>query len=92
MSWRSASSAAQFHSASKYVAFGRELNVHIRTDFSLYLPAVMDDEDRMIPDWEWMDDFMSMYNQGPLKSSVKSPGLALRTDTWPSSALAACSV
>lgn len=66
----------------KYVAFGRELNVHIRTDFSLYLPAVMNEKGGIVPDWEWMESFMAKYYQGPLKSNIQSPGSALPTDMW----------
>lgn len=66
----------------KYVAFGRELNVHIRTDFSLYLPATTDANGHPIPDWTWMENFISKYYQGPLQSAVQSPGTALPTDTW----------
>lgn len=66
----------------KYVAFGRELNVHIRTDFSLYLPATTDASGHPCPDWAWMENFISKYYQGPLQSGIQSPGLSLSTDTW----------
>ncbi len=55
----------------KFVAFGRELNVHIRNDFSLYLPIkchsdsrpVIDSsktysDDGYIPDWQFMEDYI----------------------------------
>lgn len=40
--------------ATKYVAFGRELNVHIRRDFDLRLPSTKEGN----PDWQWMEDYM----------------------------------
>lgn len=66
----------------KYVAFGRELNVHIRTDFSLYLPATTNTKGRTVPDWAWMEAFMSKYYQGPMQSQNQSSVLSLNVDTW----------
>lgn len=55
----------------KYVAFGRELNTHYKTDFSIKLPIQRDDEgnpiideekkyseDGYIPDWRFMEDYI----------------------------------
>lgn len=39
----------------RFVAFGRELNKHIKRDFSIKLPKTSSDE----PDWQVMSDFMA---------------------------------
>lgn len=41
-------------SRSKYKAFVDELNRHIKTDFSIYLPIISTGE----PDWQYMEDYM----------------------------------
>lgn len=56
----------------KFVAFGRELNVHIRNDFTLYLPIKYHDDKRpvidinntysdegYVPDWQFMEDYIN---------------------------------
>ena len=62
----------------KYVAFGRELNTHIRTDFELYLPTTPSGE----PDWQYMEDFMGGLHCEPITTSVKSSHLPLETEKW----------
>lgn len=54
----------------KYQAFGRELNSHIRKDFTLKLPIVRDEngfvldytyeysDEGFIPDWLWMENYI----------------------------------
>lgn len=54
----------------KYQAFGRELNSHIRKDFTLKLPVVRDEngfvldytyeysDEGFIPDWLWMENYI----------------------------------
>lgn len=66
----------------KYVAFGRELNVHIRTDFSVYLPTTINTDGHPSPDWGWMENFISMYYLGPLQSQNQSSERHLAVDTW----------
>jgi Type I restriction modification DNA specificity domain len=60
----------------KYLAFGRELNSHIRKDFTIRLPAlqnqntfVIDDEkvfsdEGYIPDWQFMETFVKSLPYG----------------------------
>lgn len=56
---------------SKFVAFGRELNTHIRTDLTLFLPVQHDvagqlvidlsrkySDDGYIPDWAFMEQYI----------------------------------
>ena len=62
----------------KYVAFGRELNTHIRTDFDLYLPSLNGE----YPDWDYMEKFISQYFHGPLQTSISSRGIPLHTEQW----------
>jgi len=62
----------------KYVAFGRELNTHIRNDFSLYLPATPDGA----PDWEFMERFMKKYYQGRPKTKIKFRRIPLEIHKW----------
>lgn len=66
----------------KYVAFGRELNVHIRTDFSLYLPAAGKPGGGYAPDWDRMEAFMSRYYRGPLRTGIRSSGQSLAESSW----------
>ena len=80
----------------KYVAFGRELNVHIRNDFTLYLPIkynedntpVIDEnktysDEGYIPDWQFMEDYIKSLHHKPITTKVKS-GLVkeLDVDNW----------
>ena len=80
----------------KYVAFGRELNVHIRNDFTLYLPIkynedntpVIDEnktysDEGYIPDWQFMEDYIKSLHYKPITTKVKS-GLVkeLDVDNW----------
>lgn len=74
----------------KFVAFGRELNSHIRNDFFLKLPTANGH-----PDWQWMEEYVKnvllpklpenarqvwekRYNNKPLSSQK----LELKTDEW----------
>ena len=74
----------------KFVAFGRELNSHIRNDFFLKLPTANGQ-----PDWQWMEEYVKnvllpklpenarqvwekRYNNKPLSSQK----LELKTDEW----------
>ena len=56
----------------KYIAFGRELNTHYKTDFSIKLPVKTDEkgqpiidethtysEKGYIPDWQFMNDYIN---------------------------------
>ena len=69
----------RFECKTKYYAFGRELNTHIRTDFDVKLPVqynpdgtpVIDNthrysEEGYVPDWQWMDDYIKSLHHKPL--------------------------
>jgi len=80
----------------KYVAFGRELNVHIRNDFTLYLPIKYNndntpliDENRIysdegyIPDWQFMEDYIKSLRHKPITTKVKVGNVkALDVNNW----------
>jgi restriction endonuclease S subunit len=75
----------------KYVAFGRELNVHIRKDFMLYLPSKLvgydtkGDETTPIyePDWQFMEDYIkSLQYELPLSKIAPNKNNALNTADW----------
>lgn len=70
-----------FEVKGKFVAFGRELNKHLKTDLTLYLPIlhhsdgtlVIDPEKKYskegyIPDWQFMEDYI---NSLPYSDKIK---------------------
>lgn len=69
----------------KYVAFGRELNVHIRNDFTIFLPIKFNldqmpfiDENKTysdegyVPDWQFMEDYIKSLHHKPITTSVNA--------------------
>jgi hypothetical protein len=75
----------------KYVAFGRELNVHIRKDFMLYLPSKLvgydtkGDETTPIyePDWQFMEDYIkSLQYELPETQIQKNQSMTLDVTSW----------
>ncbi len=80
----------------KYVAFGRELNVHIRNDFTLYLPIkynedntpVVDEnkiysDEGYIPDWQFMEDYIKSLHHKPITTKVKNDNIPeLNIQLW----------
>ena len=61
----------------RYIAFGRELNKHIKKDFSILLPVT----DEGAPDWEWIEQYMRdispsvpVSKNNSIKSSLNSSG------------------
>ena len=78
------SGLVRFECKTKYYAFGRELNTHIRRDFDVKLPvkhnedgSVFIDEnhtysaDGFVPDWQFMEDYMKSLHCKPLTTGVK---------------------
>lgn len=79
----------------KYFPFGRELNTHIRTDFSFALPIRFNadgtpfidvdkrySENGYVPDWQFMEDFIGGFHSKPLTTSVKSSHIPLEIERW----------
>ena len=78
------SALVRFESKIKYYAFGRELNSHINTDFSIRLPIKMDDnnlpiidsshtysEKGYIPDWMFIEKYIDSLHHTPLTTKNK---------------------
>lgn len=90
------SGLVRFECTTKYYAFGRELNTHIKTDFTIKLPIQHNadgtpyidanfiySEDGYVPDWQFMKDYMKSLHYKPLttKNTVGN-GYALNVDAW----------
>ncbi len=69
----------------KYVAFGRELNVHIRNDFTFYLPIKYNSDktpfidntkkysdEGYVPDWQFMENYIKSLHHKPITTKVKT--------------------
>lgn len=56
----------QMECALRFVAFGRELNKHIKRDFSIKLPCLPSGK----PNWQYMSDFMSELAGGQDKRAI----------------------
>lgn len=80
----------------KYVAFGRELNVHIRNDFTIFLPIKFNanktpcmDENKIysdegyIPDWQFMENYIKSLYYKPISTKVKAGNVEdLNINEW----------
>ena len=80
----------------KYVAFGRELNVHIRKDFTFFLPIQhnMNDlpvisadkkysEDGYVPDWMFMEKYIKSLHSNPITTQITGEHIPyLEIDKW----------
>ena len=78
------SGLVRYEAKTKYYAFGRELNTHIKTDFDVKLPVqrnadgspVKDasckwSDDGYIPDWQFMEDYIKSLHYKPLTTKNK---------------------
>ena len=79
------SGLVRYESKTKYYAFGRELNTHIKTDFDVKLPIkrngdgspVFDisckwSDEGYIPDWQFMEDYIKSLHYKPLTTKNKA--------------------
>lgn len=80
----------------KYVAFGRELNVHIRKDFVFFLPiqhnadgSILIDnnktysDDGYVPDWEFMENYIKSLHSEPITTKICGDSIPdLEIDKW----------
>lgn len=80
----------------KYVAFGRELNVHIRKDFVFFLPiqhnadgSILIDakktysDDGYVPDWEFMENYIKSLHSKPITTKISGGSIPdLEIDKW----------
>lgn len=75
------STIVRYESKIKYYAFGRELNTHIGTDFTVSLPIQHNEngsiliseqkeysEEGYIPDWDFMEKYIESLNHRPIKT------------------------
>lgn len=74
----------RYESKIKYYAFGRELNSHIDTDFSIFLPIQYKNGKEMIdekssfskegyvPDWRYMDKYVKSLHHKPITTKNKN--------------------
>lgn len=88
------SGLVRFECKTKYYAFGRELNTHIRRDFDVKLPvkhnpdgSVLIDENHTyseegyVPDWQFMEDYMKSLHHKPL-TTKNTTSMKLNVDEW----------
>ena len=80
----------------KFVAFGRELNKHMKTDFSLFLPIKLDNDglplidetkkyskEGFIPDWQFMEDYIKSLHHKPINTRRNNEKVInLSIDEW----------
>lgn len=79
------SGLVRFECKTKYYAFGRELNTHIRRDFDIKLPVkhnhdgsfFIDEnhtysEEGYVPDWQFMGEYIKSLHHKPLTTKNKS--------------------
>lgn len=80
----------------KFVAFGRELNVHIRNDFTFFLPVKCEkdgtplvdtnkqfSEEGYIPDWMYMENYIKSLHYKPVTTKLANTNIPdLNIDRW----------
>ena len=68
----------KFEVKNRFRAFGRELNKHIKVDFTIDLP--INNEGRI--DYEYMENFIKTLHYKEIKSSNTNPKIKLDTTSW----------
>ena len=90
------SSLVRFECKTKYYAFGRELNIHLDTDFNIKLPIQHDargnplidssykySDDGYIPDWQFMEDYIKSLHHKPLTTKNKADNVSsFEVNNW----------
>lgn len=89
------SGLVRYESKIKYYAFGRELNSHIDTDFSIFLPIQhgkdgkeIIDETFMfsnmgyIPDWRFLERYIKSLHYKPITTNNRTIHSDLDIDSW----------
>lgn len=85
-----------FEVQKKFVAFGRELNKHIKTDFSVFLPIQYNPDGSplidntfkysdkgYVPDWQFMEDYIKSLHFKPLTTKrVNEKKIELNVSQW----------
>ena len=88
-------SLVKYECKTKYYAFGRELNTHIRTDFEISLPIQIDnlgmpiiDRNHIysqygyIPDWQFMENYIKSLKYKPLTTSNNISPYNIEVSKW----------
>lgn len=90
------SGLVRFEAETKYYAFGRELNTHIRKDFDVKLPVKHNadgtffidknkkySEEGYVPDWQFMEDYIKSLHHKPLTTqNTNNKVPKLNTQEW----------
>ena len=89
------SALVRFESKTKYYAFGRELNSHINTDFSIKIPVKMDknnipiiddshiySQQGFIPDWDFIEEYIHSLNFIPIRTQNQASSYILDVSSW----------
>ena len=84
-----------FECQTKFYPFGRELNIHIDTDFAINLPIVKDSlgkpffdpqkqfsKEGYIPDWEFMNNYISSLGSQEFKTENRYARIKLNINNW----------
>ena len=88
-------SLVKYECKTKYYAFGRELNTHIRTDFEVSLPVKLDNtgipvidsehtysNNGYIPDWQFMKCYIKSLHYKPVTTNNQVFDLSLHPQFW----------
>lgn len=68
----------KFEVKNKFRAFGRELNKHIKTDFTVNLPS----NDDGAPDWDYMDRYMQTMHYKNIESNNYRDDYRINLSNW----------
>lgn len=73
----------KFEVKNKFRAFGRELNRHIKADFSVQLPI----DENGCPNWKFMETFIKSLKYKPITTKIKKINHTVDTKAWKSYSL-----
>lgn len=89
------SGLVRYESKIKYYPFGRELNSHIATDFSIYLPIQHDSDGKVLidktfkfshmgylPDWQFIEQYIKSLHYKPITTNNRTSQSVLDIDRW----------
>lgn len=68
----------KYETALRFIAFGRELNKHIKTDFSIKLPITSTND----PDWEWIENYVKSLSVRLLQTQNNGKEGIIDTSNW----------
>ena len=68
----------KYETSLRFIAFGRELNKHIKTDFSIRLPVAS----KNIPDWNWIENYMKKLSIEIQQTKNTTSKDNINTENW----------